>query len=264
MTTRVMSTRVMFVSPAMGPALREARFPVADGEEPYGHEKAGRGRAADALDANALDGVGLRQAEAVAASLRDRAGDGSPLRSTARYVSPTPRCRRTADVLGLAAEPLPGLAPCAMGRWRGRTLDEVAAAEPDAVAGWLTDPAAAPHGGESLDHFLARVGRRLDTLNTAAAAAAAATATAAATDTAENADIDTDTDTQADGTGTGTGRILVVAEPDVIRAATVHALGAPPAAFWRIDVRPLTLTELGGRAGRWNLIGGRPLHHDRP
>lgn len=240
MTDRVMSTRVMFVSPAMGPALREARFPVADGEEPYGHEKAGQGRAADALD-----GVGLRQAEAVAASLRDRAGDGSPLRATARYVSPTPRCRRTADVLGLAAEPLPGLAPCAMGRWRGRTLDEVAAAEPDAVAGWLTDPATAPHGGESLDHFLARVGRRLDTLSTAAAA--------------KNADTDTDTDTQANGTGTG--RILVVAEPDVIRAATVHALGAPPAAFWRIDVRPLTLTELGGRAGRWNLVGGRPLHH---
>ena len=54
--------------------------------------------------------------------------------------------------------------------------------------------------------------------------------------------------------------MTVVAEPDVVRAAAVHALGADPMTFWRFDVRPLSVTELTGRGGRWNLLGGRPLH----
>ncbi len=53
--------------------------------------------------------------------------------------------------------------------------------------------------------------------------------------------------------------MLAVAEPAVVRAAIVHALGLPPALFWRLDVPPLTLTELTGRSGRWNLRCGRPL-----
>ncbi|MFE6133610.1 histidine phosphatase family protein, partial [Streptomyces sp. NPDC056437] len=49
-------------------------------------------------------------------------------------------------------------------------------------------------------------------------------------------------------------------------AVTVHALGLPTEVFWRLDVAPLTLTELSGRAGRWNLRCGRPLagERDRP
>ncbi|MFC7642844.1 hypothetical protein ACFQX6_19370 [Streptosporangium lutulentum] len=41
--------------------------------------------------------------------------------------------------------------------------------------------------------------------------------------------------------------------PPVIRAAVVHALGAPAAAFWRIDVAPLARVALTGRGGRWQL-----------
>lgn len=55
------------------------------------------------------------------------------------------------------------------------------------------------------------------------------------------------------------GRLIAVVEPDVVRAAVVHALGAGDTSFWRIDVRPLTATELSGRAGRWNVLLGRPL-----
>jgi hypothetical protein len=33
----------------------------------------------------------------------------------------------------------------------------------------------------------------------------------------------------------------------------VHALGAPPAAFWRVDVTPLGLTELHAHDGRWTV-----------
>jgi hypothetical protein len=39
----------------------------------------------------------------------------------------------------------------------------------------------------------------------------------------------------------------------------VGALGLPLSVFWRLDVPPLTVTELSGRAGRWNLRLGRPL-----
>ncbi|MBB5156135.1 hypothetical protein [Saccharopolyspora phatthalungensis] len=39
----------------------------------------------------------------------------------------------------------------------------------------------------------------------------------------------------------------------VIRAAVVHALQAPPAAFWRLDVAPLSHTMMSGNAGRWTL-----------
>jgi broad specificity phosphatase PhoE len=58
------------------------------------------------------------------------------------------------------------------------------------------------------------------------------------------------------------GRVLAVTEPAVTRAAIVRALALPAEAFWRLDVAPLTLTELSGRSGRWNLRCGRPLARD--
>jgi broad specificity phosphatase PhoE len=39
----------------------------------------------------------------------------------------------------------------------------------------------------------------------------------------------------------------------VVRAAVVRALAAPLEAFWRIDVAPLSITELHARDGRWTL-----------
>ncbi|WP_205613535.1 histidine phosphatase family protein, partial [Streptomyces sp. S5] len=57
----------------------------------------------------------------------------------------------------------------------------------------------------------------------------------------------------------GVARLLAVVEPAVVRAAVTHALTLPPAAFWRLDTGPLTLTTLTGRPGRWNLATGRPL-----
>src|SRR5262249_11146732 len=71
-------------------------------------------------------------------------------------VSPALRARETASCAGLIAS---GDAPdeCAFGRWAGLSLAEVAEREPDAVREWMTDPDAAPHGGESLRAVLARV-----------------------------------------------------------------------------------------------------------
>jgi broad specificity phosphatase PhoE len=202
-----LTTRVLLVSPAISSALREARF--------------GGGSEDD------LDAAGLRQAEAGREAVRDL-----PL-AARMYVSPSRRCRRTAEVLGLDAEAVSGLAPWTMGRWQGRTLAEVAAEEPAPVRTWLSDPASAPHGGETLLALHDRVGHWLDTLDGAG-------------------------DEQANDAGRR-GQVVCVAEPDIVRATTVHALGADPRVFWRIDVRPLSVTELTARDGRWNLLGGRPL-----
>ncbi|MES4903174.1 MULTISPECIES: histidine phosphatase family protein [unclassified Streptomyces] len=190
-----MTSRVIFIAAAMSPSLRQARFD--DGTAPLEDGGAARARAAAGV-----------------------------LPPAARVVtSPGLRCRETAAALGLgAAEPRAELAGLDAGRWRGLTLDEVAAAEPESVARWLADPAAAPHGGESVRDMCRRIGRWLDT--------------ASHTD----------------------GHTLAVVEPDVVRAVVVHVLGAPAAAFWRADVPPLTATGVSGRAGRWNLGLGRPLN----
>ncbi|MGW0582673.1 histidine phosphatase family protein, partial [Streptomyces sp. NPDC002920] len=165
-------------------------------------------------DGGPIDDAGAARARAVAGSLP---------RAARAVISPGVRCRETAIALGLPVEDASAPAGLDVGRWRGRTLDEVGAAEPEAVARWLTDPASAPHGGESVQDVCARVGTWLDA--------------AARHD----------------------GRTLAVVEPEVVRAAVVHALGLPAAAFWRLDVRPLTATELSGRSGRWNLLLGHPL-----
>ncbi|MEU3252171.1 histidine phosphatase family protein [Streptomyces sp. NPDC006997] len=141
-----------------------------------------------------------------------------------RYCSPTPRSRATGDALGYHPLVQPALRDCHMGRWRGLTLGEAMAREPDAVDAWLADPRSTPHGGESLLAFISRVGGWLNTRPVE-----------------EN------------------GRIVAVAEPSVIRAALVYALKAPPATYWNIDVRPLSTTTVTGWAGRWHLcLDGTP------
>jgi len=135
-----------------------------------------------------------------------------------RYCSPTPRSRATGDALGYAPLVQLALRDCDMGRWRGLTLGEAMAREPEAVDAWLADPSGTPHGGESLLSFITRVGGWLDTRPV------------------------------EDG-----GRIVAVAEPSVVRAALVYALKAPPSTYWNIDVRPLSTTTLTGHARRWNL-----------
>ncbi|MFF9817660.1 histidine phosphatase family protein [Streptomyces sp. NPDC014006] len=187
-----MTSRVLFVSPASSPSLRQARFD----------------------DGDAIDDVGAARARAAAGSLPPAARV---------LTSPSVRCRQTAEALGLDGARTPELGAWDVGRWRGLTLDEVGAAEPEEVARWLADPDSAPHGGESVHELCTRVGHWLDSAR----------------------DFD--------------GRTVAVVEPEVVRAAVVHALGLGAAAFWRLDVPPLAVTELSGRSGRWNLRLGRHL-----
>ncbi|MFF0383884.1 histidine phosphatase family protein [Streptomyces sp. NPDC004286] len=189
-----MTSRLVLVPPAIGVALREARF--YDGS-------------------SSIDEAGAARARAAAGAVPE----------AARIVlSPGARCRETAEALGLRGVVAAELAPLDAGRWRGRALAEVAAAEGEALARWLADPECAAPGGESVRAVCARVGRWLESVPE--------------------------------------GRTVAVVEPEVVRAAVVHALGLPAEAFWRLDVAPLTATELSGRAGRWNLRLGRPLTAD--
>lgn len=134
--------------------------------------------------------------------------------------SPARRARETAERLGLAAKVDDDLRDGDSGRWAGLRLDEIAAAEPDAVAAWLSDPEAAPHGGESIAAMIQRVARWLDRQ-----VAAAAPPT----------------------------RLVAVTHAAIVRAAILNVLGAPASAFWRIDIAPLSRTEIVASAGRWTL-----------
>lgn len=160
-----------------------------------------------------IEAAATAEAAAVAATLR---------RVDHARASPALRARQTAEAMRIEAAPDPGLRDLDVGRWAGRRLSDLHREEPDAVALWLADPAAAPHGGETLVDLRSRVG---DWLGAA---------------------------------GRLGGHMLAVTHPAVIRVAILHALDAPMAAFWRIDVVPLSVSVLTGHAGIWNL---RALGH---
>jgi broad specificity phosphatase PhoE len=131
--------------------------------------------------------------------------------------SPALRARETAVAAALDAIVDPLIAEGDLGAWAGRTLAEVHEADPDGVSAWMTDPHACPHGGETLAALLRRVGGWMDA----------------------QAAID--------------GRAIAITHAGVVKSAVVHALGAPPPAFWRVDVTPLALTELHAHDGRWTV-----------
>jgi len=132
--------------------------------------------------------------------------------------SPALRCRATADAAGLTVTAVePAISECDFGSWCGRALDELVAESADDTQRWMTDPDSAPHGGESLRAFTARVAAWLDDQS------------------------------RRDGT------CLAITHGGVVKAAVVHALGAPIEAFWRVDCAPLSRTELHAHDGRWTV-----------
>jgi broad specificity phosphatase PhoE len=131
---------------------------------------------------------------------------------------PALRCAQTASAAGLRGVSVqPALAECDFGAWAGRALTDINAEDPVAAGAWMADPDACPHGGESLRVFAARVAGWLD----------------------GQAGLD--------------GRAVAITHGGVVKAALVHALGAPLDAFWRIDAAPLAITELHAHDGRWNV-----------
>jgi broad specificity phosphatase PhoE len=184
MSGRMPSTRVTLLAHAPTAATRTAAFPV---DEP-------------------LDARGRAWA-AAARGLLPRAGD--------MRCAPDRPSQETCTVLDLSPAVDGGLRGWDLGGWSGRTLEEVADERPDDVSAWLTDPTAAPHGGEPLAALLTRVEEWLTLVQP--------------------------------------GHTLAVCAPAVARAAVVRVLRAPAEAFWRIDVAPLTVTDLRGGPRRWTV-----------
>ena len=133
------------------------------------------------------------------------------------WTSPELRARQTAEAFRLDATAQSALRECDYGGWKGCAFADVLARDPDGISAWLNDPTATPHDGESLHGLMQRVAQWLD---------------------AEKA-----TNRKA----------IVITHASIIRAAIVHALGAPPQSFWRIDIAPLSVSRLSGAHGRWNL-----------
>ena len=130
----------------------------------------------------------------------------------AAWSSPARRALQTATLLALSPTIAPALRDCDHGRWRGRTLAEIGAREPDALAAWIADPEAAPHGGESVREVVARVACWLDERRRER------------------------------------GHHVAVTHGAVIRAAIAHALGAGSAACRHIVVAPWSLPLLSCHA----------------
>ncbi|KAA0085771.1 histidine phosphatase family protein [Mycolicibacterium sp. P9-64] len=127
---------------------------------------------------------------------------------------PEKRTRQTAELLGLRAMVDPLLADLDCGAWRGTVLGGVPPAD---LAVWLTEPAQAPHGGESVVDLIGRVRSWLESVSN------------------------------------HRGRVVAVTHPSVIRAAILVVLDSPPRSFWRIDVGPASRSVLHFRGQAWTL-----------
>jgi broad specificity phosphatase PhoE len=130
--------------------------------------------------------------------------------------APELRAQQTSRALGLQTTIAEKLRDCDYGTWRGRTMDEVQLEDPEGIVAWLTDPGASPHGGESIEDLISRVGGWMDRQH-------------------------------------DTAHTIAVTHPAVIRCAIVHALRIPVQAFWRFDVAPLSLTDLCFSRNLWTI-----------
>lgn len=163
------------------------------------------------------DGEGLNQAGRKAA--RDQ-WMALPKRQFA-FASPSPAARETAQLAGVETVPDAALGELDVGAWRGRALDEVAANDPAGFAAWIGEAEFRGHGGESIAGLIARTAGWLD------------------------------------GHLRTSGTIIAVSHAAFLRGAMAAVLQAPASAFWRIDVRPLSMMTFSSDGRRWSLREAR-------
>lgn len=142
------------------------------------------------------------------------------------WASPAARARETAAALGLEASVDERLRECDFGRWTGLKFGQVLLREPRKLVRWMKDPATAPHGGESIPEVLTRVAAWIRER------------------------------------GRDPGHTVAITHSSVIRAAIVHIIEADLPSFWRIDVTPLSRTEMRTNGRRWVLRSIAPLAMD--
>ena len=148
--------------------------------------------------------------------------------TSARYIrSPALAAQQTAEAMKLESGVDLELRDCDYGNWAGLPFEALQTNDPEAVARWLSDPAAGPPGGESVLRLLERIAGWLGSLRDPS------------------------------------GNIVAITHASVVRSAIVAALNCPPQAFWRIDIAPLSLTWLHKSNEHWTLVSAnhplRPL-----
>jgi broad specificity phosphatase PhoE len=116
--------------------------------------------------------------------------------------------------LGLKAAVSADLGDVNYGTWQGREIDDIQISDSDGLADWLTNVNAAPHGGESFAQLIARIRQWMERQTSA-------------------------------------GHTIAVTHPAVIRAAILCAIQAPPESFWRIEIAPLSITDLRFNGKLW-------------
>lgn len=131
------------------------------------------------------------------------------------WCAPQLAARQTAQALGLHGNVDEALRDCDYGTWAGLPLMQVMAEDSHHFAAWLEG--GAPPGGESAGQLIARCDRWL-----------------------------------AQRMNAG-GRHCAVVPAAVIRAIAVGLLGAPVQALARLDIHPLSISELSSDGRRWQL-----------
>jgi broad specificity phosphatase PhoE len=139
------------------------------------------------------------------------------------WMSPALRAIQTAEALGLTGEIDARLRDCDYGRWTGLKFQQLLLKEPRKLVSWVKNPSGAPHGGESIPQVIQRVGSWID-------------------------------ERVRDK-----GHTVAVTHAVVIRAAVVHVIEAGLPSFWKIDVLPLSATDLRTNGRRWVLRSLGPL-----
>ena len=139
------------------------------------------------------------------------------------WASPALRARQTAEALGLSPVLEERLRDCDYGRWTGLKFQQVLLKEPRKLVSWVRNPSSAPHGGEAIPDVIQRVGAWMDERMREK------------------------------------GHTVAVTHASVIRAAIVHVLGAGLPSFWKVDVTPLSRTDLRTNGRRWVLRALTPL-----
>ncbi|MGL6019290.1 MAG: histidine phosphatase family protein [Gibbsiella quercinecans] len=139
----------------------------------------------------------------------------APAAYQAVWCAPQLAARQTAQALGLHANVDEALRDSDYGAWAGLPLMQVMAEDSHHFAAWLAG--GAPPGGESAGQLIARCDRWL-----------------------------------AQRMNAG-GRHCAVVSAAVIRAIAVGLLGAPVQALARLDIHPLSISELSSDGRRWQL-----------
>jgi broad specificity phosphatase PhoE len=165
-----------------------------------------------ALDARAVEALAAWRARWHARLSRGDANGQAPRVVT----SPAAIARASAKAAGFESTSDAALAEAAYGAWQGKRLTELAREAPTALASWTRDPSfRPPGGGESFDDMRERVSAWLDALPESASG------------------------------------VVAFTHASVIRAAVLHALDAPSAAFRSVEIAPLAVTALRRAQQGW-------------